>query len=606
MKLVILCALLVSITCQQYGILQLNNTLSMYPDKIGEVKFIKSAWKFIMSFSLDLYNKEISYTKDLIGKSRSICEKLVILTNETTCYKLISTTEPIMDNVNVNDLTLKHFFVKNNRAKRSLFNGIGRIANTLFGVLDDEDKANLDSQLENLKAGEQKTLHIAQNQTTLIQSTLKIMETNAKNTVETFLNFKKEFKILSEELKNVDETANKNILSTKLVEILEEFILIITLLQNKQTQLIDIFVFVKDNKIHPYLLPTDEYERAISEVREELGPGEVFPQDPYRIAKVHMHLLKSNNILLEIEIPIIEDNQQYTMYEIIPIPKKMEGNIFVTLELNSKYFIINELKEKYKLFNEQNFLSECDSSNGIMYCKHNVPTYSVFNFKTCISDLFVYNDQTLCTTRPIVVKNDLFMLLHNRNNILFVALQPRGITLNCVNSDVQTINVNNTGIISVKGSCELRTSNFTLEIGEIQTKSSKFELLSLRSLNFDTKTKQINSEKIKNKNIKSNIQIVENLHEIRELKANSEILNHVNYELEDIQQISHHDITQYSIITVAVLMVLIILTVRYCRRNQTIEITEINLKNKEEPLEVTGNIVENIPEIDNRTFNLIK
>lgn len=61
-----------------------------------------------------------------------------------------------MDNVNVNDLTLKHFVVKNNRAKRSLFNGIGRIANTLFGVLDDEDKANLDSRLENLKAGEQK------------------------------------------------------------------------------------------------------------------------------------------------------------------------------------------------------------------------------------------------------------------------------------------------------------------------------------------------------------------------------------------------------------------------------------------------------------------
>lgn len=606
MRVVILLTLVVCIASQHYGILQLNNTIAMYPDKIGEIRFIKSKWKLIMSFSLGLYNKEIFYIQELIEKSRDLCEKIVILTNETTCNKTLAATKPIMENININDITIKHFFGKGSRSKRSLFNGVGRLANTLFGVLDDEDKEFFEAKFQNLEASVQKTLHIAKNQTTIIQSILKSMETNSKNTVDTFINLRKEFKSLNQEIMSIDETVNINILVTKFMKLIEQFTLIISLLQNKQMQLVDIFIFAKDHKIHPYLLPIDEYENITAEIREQLKPGEIFPQDPYSIAKVNMHLLKSQKILLEIEIPIIENIQKYTMYEILPIPKKLENNMFITLELRNKYLIIDDLREKYKMYNDKDMLNECDTQNTIMYCKRNGPTYSVFNFKTCMSDLFVNNDPTLCTTNPIMIKTDLFIPLHNRNNVLFITLQPRSITLHCANENIKSFNINNTGVLNVQGSCELRTSDFTMEIGERQTKTSNFELTALRSLNINTKTEQDTAEKIKIKKKKIDIQIVENLHEIRELKANAKGLNDVSYELENIQPISHHDISQYSLIATTILIVLIIVTIRYYRRKQTVKITEINLKNVTKQPEITGNIVENIPENDIKTFNLVK
>lgn len=145
-----------------------------------------------------------------------------------------------------------------------------------------------------------------------------------------------------------------------------------------------------------------------------------------------------------------------------------------------------------------------------------------------------------------------------------------------------------------------------MEIGKRQTKTSNFELTALRSLNINTKTEQDTAEKIKIKKKNIDIQIVENLHEIRELKANSKLLNDVSYELDNIQPISHHDISQYSLIATTILIVLIIVTIRYYRRRQTVKITEINLKNVTKQPEITGNIVENIPEKDIKTFNLVK
>lgn len=606
MRLTILLALLVCITGQHHGIFQLNNTIAMYPDKIGEVKFIKSAWKLVMSFSLDLYNKEIFYTQEILGKSRSICEKIVNLTSETACNKTLAATKPIMENININDLTIKHFFGKGSRTKRSLFNGIGRLANTLFGVLDDNDKDTFEAQFQNLRASEQKTLHITKNQTTLIQSILKVMEKDSKNTVDTFINLRKELKNLNEEIMNVDETVNTNTLVTEFIKFIEQFTLIISLLQNKQMQLLDIFIFAKDHKIHPYLLPIDEYENIISEIKAKLQPGETFPQDPYSIAKVNMHLMKTQSILLEIEIPIIENTQKYTMYEVLPIPKKLEDDMFITLELRYKYLIIDNLKEKYKIYNDKDMLKDCDTQNTTMYCKRNAATYSVFNFKTCISELFVNNDPSLCTTKAIIVKTDLFIPLHNRNDILFVTLHPRSITLYCANENIKSLSINNTGILSVQGSCELRTKDFTMEIGEMQTRMSKFELSALRSLNFNTKTEQDTVEKIKVKKQDIDIQIIENLHEIRELKADSKTLSNANYELENVQPMSHHDISQYSLFTLTFLIVLIIVAIKYCRRKQTVAITEIKLKNVSEEPENTENIVKKSPEEGNKTFNLLK
>lgn len=100
-------------------------------------------------------------------------------------------------------------------------------------------------------------------------------------------------------------------------------------------------MYATNKKVHPFLLPLEEYEEA-----------EYLLVNPYALANVEFQVIPDSIIIIQIQIPII-NSEKFNLFEMIPIPIKVQDDVYKILFLKIyKYIIIDELKEKYTLYLE--------------------------------------------------------------------------------------------------------------------------------------------------------------------------------------------------------------------------------------------------------------
>ncbi|KAL6257846.1 hypothetical protein P5V15_011443 [Pogonomyrmex californicus] len=144
----------------------------IYFEEIGKLNIIESFWKIVIKIDISPIEKRTEQIEEYILKTQNICTMLH-LTNKGSCQNY----NTIIEN---NYQRLKHltkrinalYKAQDTKTKRGLIDGIGTIAKTLFGTMDNEDRKLINEQLSILDNKQQTTEHIIKNQIKIINATI--------------------------------------------------------------------------------------------------------------------------------------------------------------------------------------------------------------------------------------------------------------------------------------------------------------------------------------------------------------------------------------------------------------------------------------------------
>jgi hypothetical protein len=114
---------------QQYNVSSINNNQSIYFDKLSGLHYIRDEWNIVVFYNMSTYWLTLQNINNYVIHKKNSCPA-----DNTQCQSVILQLDHELDEINNYNQLFTNYHTK--RQKRGLVNGVGYIANSLFGVLD--------------------------------------------------------------------------------------------------------------------------------------------------------------------------------------------------------------------------------------------------------------------------------------------------------------------------------------------------------------------------------------------------------------------------------------------------------------------------------------
>jgi hypothetical protein len=303
-------------------------------------------------------------------------------------------------------------------------------------------------------------------------------------------------------------------------------------------------------------------------------------------------------LVFNMEIPLI-NSYEFILYKTIPLPINLFNNTYVAIVPTTHYIEIEKSKLYYLEFNEIE-LSEPKQITKTLVCPYDQKLHHLD--KSC--ELMIFRKPTIipdsCNLRNVNFNFSIWHRLENTNSWIYIIVKDN-IIIKCKDmSEVETVNVNGTGILELSIQCEANTDDGTLLIAQkkVTTKIYKDIIPQLNtSINL-----QIS---LTNKNIISNNLILlndsksiikNNLYKLLENSNSLENLKHLSASNDTMIEINTHFYILLGTVTISMgLLIVIGLYFRFknecCKIERSEEETiinkiyaSVNAPNRESPL----------------------
>lgn len=431
-----------------------TNQPSAYSEMIGEVKFVEGVWKFVICLDKTFFENEFDYINTLRNNFDILCKESAGETSEF-CIRINNEILPIVEHIKYNKNIIDHYYKI--RDRRGLFNGFGRAANTLFGVMDDKDSENINTQIEELNTHQITQKQLFDEQTVILKTEINIIEDISKNTATQLHKIKYNFKLLNATIHTVELVKVRSLLNS----IVGEFLLITNTITQNQERIIQIFIFAKTNKIHPTLFSDDDFIKAKSNIT--LKPGLYFNNNLNTISSVQIKHINSQKIIFEISMPIFNSMENFRMIRLVPLPFKIQNTTYKTINLSYNYIIINNINEKFMLMTSDQKSRFCSISNKKHICNHGLKMMYSNHFKPCEFEVALKYANNTCSESTLEIPDNMFSILENGHTLHYLLITVEKLNIICYNKN-NMVNLINTGIIEFTTDCEIRTDGFTQQI----------------------------------------------------------------------------------------------------------------------------------------------
>lgn len=154
----------------QVGLTEVINIKNpgIYSERMGKLQKTIAYWKFVFYVDSSKFYADTQMLQSDFNVYSKLCDELsqgdVDQCRQTK--KLLNRT--LIDIKSNNEIIEQLFNPQHFRPKRSLFNGIGKVQNVLFGVMDSDDAERIDQTIRNLNLNQKQLHHIEE-----VQSTVK-------------------------------------------------------------------------------------------------------------------------------------------------------------------------------------------------------------------------------------------------------------------------------------------------------------------------------------------------------------------------------------------------------------------------------------------------
>lgn len=150
---------------------------SVLVEEVGDVRLLADTWSVVIPVSNTQFIKELEYVTLMQIQFQHLCSNM---NNNDFCQRITIGIVPTIRNLEQTLQIINHYFIKP-RFRRGLMNFGGRIANTLFGTMDDEDATHIDAQLKELDSKLEVNRQVTKNQTLIMKTTVSSLENFARD-----------------------------------------------------------------------------------------------------------------------------------------------------------------------------------------------------------------------------------------------------------------------------------------------------------------------------------------------------------------------------------------------------------------------------------------
>lgn len=435
-----------------YNFTSLDQSKDIYFDKLSNMNLIRDEWKLIVYFNMSSYWTGLYSINNYVAHLTHY-----VVTTPTplpTQYRGIvyQLQQELSEVEHYNSILKNHI---GHRQRRGLINGVGALANTLFGVLDDSFARRYEKDIEKISAHEDHLNQLLRNQTSVMEAQYNIMQRN-----EVIMN--KQFNILSKELQEVrtnmhtvqsEQRSELNILSWSFAANT-----IITSLRRIQDNLIDTITDLSHGHMDAHLLPPEQLDNQANIISSHLRGDLTLAADKENIRDLYK-LMKVNArvgerfLIIEVKIPLIS-KEAFELDNVISLP-----HLDYIVRVNTPYIAFNLQKDLLILMTKDDIQSCVHTSTSRLLCPINKPIFEL-PITTRICKATINNNTNLCSKHALTCQ-ERWVKLHNNNRWLYSCCSSCNIRIFC-DGGMQLETLTGNGLLDIGQGCVVKSQGFSI------------------------------------------------------------------------------------------------------------------------------------------------
>lgn len=527
----------------------------IYYDDMGQLHTVHDSWTILTYFNMSTYWRGINHLESYISHINNICNQF---SYQTLCRSIVIELEQEKQELDHNNYLLhaQQNFNKT-RVKRGYFNGVGNLARTLFGVLDENFAEQYSQDINKVKNNEEYLLQLIKNQTSILEVQNNILLRNEASMNTQFSLIKEHLTDVEKHIESLDQKTQENSYMSYYNTITLSVVTFINKLRRIQEGLIHTVQDIYRGQIDSRVISQEQILKELRTISSQLPKHLSLPinnpyeelSNIYKLIKVKARITPEF-VIMELKIPLINDIQ-FSLYRVIPIPQIANGSSS-TVITTSEYVALNILKEVYMKLN----LRDLQDCTILMQNKHicalNKPVYTMRQqIMPCEIDLIAgYNKRSQCVYQRERCDNK-WIELQQHNMWLYACCEECELRIICQEHMTSKVTTG-TGLIKVDQGCTIKRGETTIYTDtEYQNKLYINPLIRMPlwdDLNNITKIEKIPTlESLEINTERNEVKLKEIKHQLEELRNRTKLP----------ETITNHDVHQYSIsyITLGLLLV---------------------------------------------------
>ncbi|KAL4711011.1 hypothetical protein ACJJTC_017976 [Scirpophaga incertulas] len=518
----------------------------------------------VVYYNMSSYWQGINSSLRYIQKFKELCS------NDVAYNALVYQIDHEWNEINYYNNLL--FTKSSTREKRGLINGIGNIANSLFGVLDDKFAEKYETDIENININQNHLLNMLKNQTSILEAQNNIIKRNEDLMNRHFKNIHQNLYNLTKDINKIDKATQHQQLSFRILTTAFSINALLSNIHRIQETLLDTVLNIYHGQLDIHLISPSDLKNQLNIISGRLQGEVMIPssnmRDLYQLLKVHVKTTK-RFLIIEVKIPLLTHGK-FELSKVISIPIQRNNKTIYNIPA-MPYIAVNMKKDMVITLND-NDIQHCVTYFDQLLCYENHPIHNIhFDKSICAIRLFTENNNhTYC--RPNIKQcADQWIKLQTPGAWLFSCCRECTVRILCPTA-LDTKQLKGNGIIYIGQNCIIKGDTFTIHVendymskmfaqsnievpADLNYRSSINTMIS-SSLNSDLNLEQENHEKLFNK-IQDQIDIIK-----------TQTLQPVQYSH------TYHYAAIYSIIAILLVMIIAFVIVKMKKRHCSYRVTE--------------------------------
>ncbi|KAL7742977.1 hypothetical protein ACLKA6_011344 [Drosophila palustris] len=224
-----------------------------------------SDWTMVIYYDLDPYWRDMKTFNSGISEFQYLCPEV---NNKPTCDSISQHYRHLYDELQMANVLMQH-----TRTRRSPFDAVGNIANSLFGVLDSNYANEMTKVIKKVETNEEFVLSLMKKQTSVLDSTINVVK-KTKATSDKCL------RLLEQQVAAITESRGKytgSRLTETYLALTTQLTLLAATLQRMQSEIVDVLTGIHHHTISAILVSPDQLKNQLDQIRVHLPPNQMLP-----------------------------------------------------------------------------------------------------------------------------------------------------------------------------------------------------------------------------------------------------------------------------------------------------------------------------------------
>ncbi|XP_022827101.1 uncharacterized protein LOC111356845 [Spodoptera litura] len=294
---------LINVSQATYSFTPLSNN-SVYFDKISNMHLIRDDWHLIVYYDTYPYKEGTSALEKYITYLDTLCSTIK---EHTPCDGIILQLRHEFDEIKHYDsmLTMNESFVtgdERRRRRRGLIDGVGYVANSLFGVLDQRFAEKYAQDIDLLKENDKHLYNLWKNQTSIVEAEFNLMKRMEKAASKHHKSINQKFIYLKESYQDLHRHVQNMTLVTDFLASAMTANNLLYSLRKIQDSILDTVTNIYNGKLDFHLISPKQLKTELSSIAAHIPKDMALPvnhlnlKDLYNLIKVRTKYYRGQHV----------------------------------------------------------------------------------------------------------------------------------------------------------------------------------------------------------------------------------------------------------------------------------------------------------------------